>query len=80
MKKAIPKEEQKTKKVFVGGLDPDTTEEDIKDAFVGFGLVGVKIMTEKLTEKPRGFAFAFFDEYESADRVVEQQRFTIKVH
>lgn len=51
----------RVKKMFIGGMAPETTKDDIKEALVeefprGTTLT-VSIMTEKETEKPRGFGF-----------------------
>ena len=86
-KRAVPREEsspqslQRTKKVFLGGLSPDTTKEDISDILSSYGkIVDVQIMTEKGTDKPRGFGFATFDDYDSVDKVCNTKFLRIKVH
>jgi RNA recognition motif-containing protein len=44
--------------IFVGGLDPSITQEELKLAFEQFGRVhAVKICTHKSTGASRGFAF-----------------------
>ena len=44
--------------IFVGNLSWDTTESDLKDLFAQYGdVVTVRIMTDRETQKPRGFAF-----------------------
>ncbi len=46
------------KKIFVGNLTWEATEGDLNDLFAGAGQVtSVKIITDKLTGKPKGFAF-----------------------
>ena len=91
VKKAVPKEEsrpvqystQKTKKVFLGGLAPETTKEDVKEALetdhMNPTIVDVQIMTEKGTEKPRGFGFAIFTEFEYVDKLCSKKYVRIKV-
>ena len=88
-KKAVPKDQSKpsgssqsvkTRKVFLGGLPPNTVKEDIIKAFEdNGGLLDAQIMTEKVTEKPRGFGFAIFKEYSDVDRLLEQKHYRIKV-
>ena len=68
-----------TRKVFLGGLSIDTMKEEIMEVVTKYGdVVDVQIMTEKGTEKPRGFAFAIYKDYDGAERLVAQK--FIKVH
>jgi RNA-binding protein Musashi len=65
-KRAIPKRpppgQNQFKKVFVGGLPPDTTVQDIKDYFEGFGKVTeVLLMHDRNTKRLRGFGFVTFE-------------------
>jgi len=87
-KRAVPREEsdvrtvpkEKTKKVFLGGISPETTKEDIWPVVQEYGpLIDVQVMTEKGTEKPRGFAFAIFETHESAERFCAKKFHKIKV-
>jgi RNA recognition motif-containing protein len=44
--------------IYVGNLSFETTEEDLRQAFEGFGEVSsVNIIKDKYTGDPRGFAF-----------------------
>ena len=44
--------------IFVGNLDPTTTESQLKDLFAAYGSVQtVTIATDRDTSGPRGFAF-----------------------
>jgi len=44
--------------IFVGNLGPDATEQDIRCVFEKYGAVErFRIMTDRLTGQPRGFAF-----------------------
>jgi RNA recognition motif-containing protein len=46
------------KTLFVGNLPFDISFQEVEDAFAEFGeVVCVKIPTDRLTAKPRGFAF-----------------------
>jgi len=84
-KRAIPKEMGKdsgkmdaymsVKKIFVGGIrDKPITEEDLKKYFCQYGdIKDCVIMTDKTTQKSRGFAFVVFDDYDSVDKIVIQR-------
>ena len=85
-KRAVPREEknpqahQRTKKVFLGGLSPETTKQDILDVIEQYGKVmDVQIMTEKNTNKPRGFGFAILDCYDDVDKLCIKKYHRIKV-
>lgn len=65
-KRAIPKRPppgtNQYKKVFVGGLPPDTTVQDMKDYFETFGKVNeVLLMHDRNTKRLRGFGFVTFE-------------------
>lgn len=61
------------KKIFVGGIKEDTDEEHLRDYFSQFGKIEeVNIMTEKNSDKRRGFAFVTFDDHDSVDRIVSK--------
>jgi len=84
-KRATPREEfgkpeagQTVKKVFVGGLKEDMTEDDIRQYFEEFGkIVAVTRLTEKDTGKPRGFGFVEFDDYDPVDKAILKQNHQI---
>ncbi|KAF2244916.1 RNA-binding domain-containing protein [Trematosphaeria pertusa] len=62
-KRAIPREEQeRTSKIFVGGVSQEASEEDFKNFFKQFGrVVDATLMMDKDTGRPRGFGFVTFD-------------------
>ncbi|CAG8904472.1 unnamed protein product [Penicillium egyptiacum] len=62
-KRAIPRDEQeKTSKIFVGGVSQEATEQDFKQFFMQFGrVVDATLMMDKDTGRPRGFGFVTFD-------------------
>ena len=65
--------------MFLGGLSPDTTKEDIIVVIEQFGKVNdVQIMTEKGTEKPRGFGFAILENYDDVDKLCIKKYHRIK--
>lgn len=62
-KRAIPRDEQeRTSKIFVGGVSQDANEQDFKEYFTQFGrVVDATLMIDKDTGRPRGFGFVTFD-------------------
>jgi RNA-binding protein Musashi len=71
-KRAIPKDEQeKTAKIFVGGVSQDATEADFTDFFEQFGrVIDATLMMDKDTGRPRGFGFVTFDNDAAVERVL----------
>ncbi|GAB7360790.1 hypothetical protein MBLNU230_g0777t1 [Neophaeotheca triangularis] len=72
-KRAIPREEQeRTAKIFVGGVSQDTTDADFEQFFQQFGRVlDATLMMDKDTNRPRGFGFVTFDSEAAVDRTLE---------
>ncbi|GAB4861998.1 hypothetical protein Ancab_037252 [Ancistrocladus abbreviatus] len=71
----VVKERRKRKEfeVFVGGLDKDATEEDLKKVFSAVGeIVEVRLMMNPQTKKNKGFAFLRFATIEQAKRAVTE--------
>lgn len=61
-----------TKKLYVGNLPFQTTEEDLSDLFSQAGNVeSVRIITDRDTGRSRGFGFVEMGD-EDADKAVEQ--------
>merc|ERR1719305_1512672 len=77
-KRATPKEESggrgtdsSVKKVFIGGLKDECTDELMKEYFEQFGtVINVEQMTVKGTGKKRGFGFAEFTDYDAVDKML----------
>ncbi|XP_078532269.1 heterogeneous nuclear ribonucleoprotein D0 isoform X3 [Lissotriton helveticus] len=68
------KTKEPVKKVFVGGLSPDTPEEKIREYFVTFGEVeAVELPMDNKTNKRRGFCFITFTEEETVKKVMEKK-------
>ncbi|XP_062517065.1 heterogeneous nuclear ribonucleoprotein D-like-A [Corticium candelabrum] len=69
-----------TKKIFVGGIAPGTTEDFMKDFFSSrYGAVDeVVFMYDRSTNKPRGFGFVTFESEETVDKVVKDHFIEIK--
>jgi RNA-binding protein Musashi len=72
-KRAIPKDEQeKTAKIFVGGVSQDATEAEFTDFFAQFGrVIDATLMMDKDTGRPRGFGFVTFDSDSAVERVLD---------
>jgi RNA-binding protein Musashi len=71
-KRAIPREEQeRTAKIFVGGVSQECTEQQFKDFFAQFGrVIDATLMMDKDTGRPRGFGFVTFDGDDAVDRTL----------
>ncbi len=60
------------KRLYVGNLSYDTTEDSLRAAFEAHGEVSdVNIITDRETGRPRGFGFVEFANDEDADKAVE---------
>ena len=60
------------KKLYVGGLSYDTTEDSLKDAFAQAGAVeSVKIITDRISGRSRGFAFVEMTSDKDAQKAIE---------
>nr|POF27655.1 putative rna-binding protein [Quercus suber] len=72
-KRAIPKDEQeRTAKIFVGGVSQEATEPIFREFFEQFGTVlDATLMMDKDTGRPRGFGFVTFDGDAAVDRTLE---------
>ncbi|KAF0553303.1 subunit of cleavage factor i [Gigaspora margarita] len=79
-KRAIPREEQeKTEKIFVGGIAPEVTEEEFKDYFSQFGhVIDATLMVDRDTGRPRGFGFITFDSSEPVEKAMNRQDLEIR--
>uniref|UniRef100_A0A1I8GYS7 RRM domain-containing protein n=1 Tax=Macrostomum lignano TaxID=282301 RepID=A0A1I8GYS7_9PLAT len=77
-KRAMPRTEAprdtsnaRADKMFLGGLGPDTTEEQVRDYFSQFGEVqAVEIAISRDTGKPRGFGFVTYRDPDSVDKAI----------
>lgn len=79
-KRAIPREEQdKTAKIFVGGVGLDVSEEDFNQFFSRYGtVIDAQLMIDTKTGKPRGFGFITFDSHEAVERIVNEPVLILK--
>ncbi|XP_019908850.2 heterogeneous nuclear ribonucleoprotein D0 isoform X3 [Esox lucius] len=68
------KNKEPIRKVFVGGLSPDTPEEKIREYFSAFGEVeSIELPMETKTNKRRGFCFVTFKEEDRVKKVMEKK-------
>ena len=72
-KRAIPRDEQeRTSKIFVGGVSQEASEKDFKDFFAQFGrVIDATLMMDKDTGRPRGFGFVTFDSEAAVDACLQ---------
>jgi RNA recognition motif-containing protein len=68
------------KKLYVGNLSFNATEEDVKELFEQCGTVkSVKIAKDHATEKSRGFAFVEVDNIDKAISTLDEKEFMGRV-
>ncbi|XP_078400809.1 heterogeneous nuclear ribonucleoprotein D0 isoform X3 [Cetorhinus maximus] len=73
-KKAKAMKKEPVKKIFVGGLSPDTAEEKIREYFGAFGEVeSIELPMDNKTNKRRGFCFITFKEEEPVKKILEKK-------
>ncbi|KAK4481563.1 hypothetical protein RD792_012465 [Penstemon davidsonii] len=66
-------DEFRTKKIFVGGLSANVTEEEFKSCFEKFGrITDVVVMHDNATHRPRGFGFITFESEDSVEEVMQK--------
>ena len=57
-----------SKKLYVGNLSFETTEDELRQAFEKHGgVTSVKVITDRDTGRPRGFAFVEMDDASAAE-------------
>ncbi|KAK4839472.1 hypothetical protein QYF36_022218 [Acer negundo] len=76
VKKTVPREEMvkevlETKKIFVGGMPPSLTEDDLEEYFSSYGnIVENQIMLDHITGRSRGFGFVTFETADAVEKVL----------
>lgn len=58
--------------LFVGNLALDVTEEDLKDIFVKFGVISVRLPTDSATGKIKGHAFVELEDPEDNPKAIQE--------
>jgi cold-inducible RNA-binding protein len=60
------------KNLYVGNLSYDTTEDTLRTLFAEFGEIeSVRVITDRYTGRPRGFAFVEMTTEETAQAAIE---------
>lgn len=74
-RKAKSKLNANLKKIFVGGVDSNMTEEELRDYFSRFGRVdGIELPFDKIRNRRREFCFIIFDTKEAADAACSESK------
>ncbi len=64
-------------KLFVGGLSFNTTDDELRDGFAGFGeIVEAKVIVDRETGRSRGFGFVTFASEDSAQKAIDEMNGT----
>jgi len=67
------------RKLFVGGLTWDTTQDDLHEYFSNFGnILDCSIKHDPTTGRSRGFAFLVFDRKEIVDKILSHNEHFVK--
>ncbi|CAO2636379.1 Heterogeneous nuclear ribonucleoprotein A/B [Lemmus lemmus] len=73
-KKTMAMKKDPVKKIFVGGLNPEATEEKIREYFGQFGEIeAIELPIDPKLNKRRGFVFITFKEEDPVKKVLEKQ-------
>jgi RNA recognition motif-containing protein len=65
------------KKLFVGSLSWNTSDQELENAFSAFGEVTeAKVITDRNTGRSRGFGFVSFEQDEAADKALQEMNNT----
>jgi len=60
------------KKLYIGGLSYDTTEDSLKEAFAKAGTVeSASVITDKMSGRSKGFGFVEMSSEEEAQKAIE---------
>uniref|UniRef100_A0A8C7ZLM9 Heterogeneous nuclear ribonucleoprotein A/B n=1 Tax=Oryzias sinensis TaxID=183150 RepID=A0A8C7ZLM9_9TELE len=77
-KRAMAMKKEIVKKIFVGGLKPDLSKEEIEEYFGAFGEIEtIELPQDPKTEKRRGFVFITYKEEPSVKKVLEKKYHTV---
>lgn len=61
------------KKIYVGNMSYNTTEEELRDLFAQFGTVlSANIIIDRETRRPKGFGFVEIEEDAAAEAAISQ--------
>ena len=63
-----------SKKLYVGGLSWDTSDNNLREAFKECGeVLEAKVIMDRYTGRSRGFGFVTFTNYEDAQKAITQK-------
>jgi len=61
------------KKLYIGGLPYETTEDELREAFAKVGAVAsVTILTDRMTGRSRGFGFVEMENDADAEKAIDE--------
>ena len=62
-----------SKKIYVGNMNYSTTEAELEELFAQYGSVlNVNIITDRITNQSRGFAFVEMEDSDAADTAIAE--------
>ena len=74
-----PNSEASVRKIFIGGLKDDVTEDDLRSYFEQYGVItDVLVAADRETKKSRGFGFVEFDDYDPVDKLIMDTHHEVK--
>ena len=66
-------------KLFIGGIQSNITEEELKTVFSSFGnLKKIYLIYDKINDKSKGFGFLEYEKIEVAEKVAEMHYIVVK--
>ncbi|XP_038132648.1 heterogeneous nuclear ribonucleoprotein A/B-like isoform X2 [Cyprinodon tularosa] len=78
-KRAMAMKKEPAKKIFVGGLNPEASEETIKEYFGAFGEIeATELPVDPKSKKRRGFIFITYKDEASVKKCLEKKYHTIE--
>ncbi|XP_061558274.1 heterogeneous nuclear ribonucleoprotein A/B-like [Phyllopteryx taeniolatus] len=78
-KRALAMKKEPVKKIFVGGLNPEATEESIREYFGAFGEIEtIELPLDPKSKKRRGFIFITYKEEASVKKCLEKKYHNIE--
>uniref|UniRef100_A0A8C9ZKF0 Heterogeneous nuclear ribonucleoprotein A/B n=1 Tax=Sander lucioperca TaxID=283035 RepID=A0A8C9ZKF0_SANLU len=78
-KKAMAMKKEPVKKIFVGGLNPEATEDTIREYFGAFGEIEtIELPIDPKSKKRRGFIFITYKEEASVKKCLEKKYHNIQ--
>lgn len=72
LREELRKNHSMSKKLYVGNLNFKTDETQIREVFTQYGTItDIHVAMDKMTGRPRGFAFVTIQEDQGADQAIE---------